>query len=214
MDVLAPREWVDALVNSRGAARADAQSRGQELVRLTPDHLAAVLERMLHLLHDAGRLDDETIATFAGDALVAPVLGHRLQPEERPRDVDATAPEHQRAGPRFNVDDIPSGGVRTTSLVRTTPIVVCRIATELFAFLDECARCHGTWEGAALSRRLGPAGLDVVLRCPSCKAHYDVRRGGACLEDDSLHLTPLPLSDLDSTTSVAVTPQDPMRRRI
>ncbi|HYO39347.1 MAG TPA: hypothetical protein VER39_06800 [Nocardioidaceae bacterium] len=182
-DVPAPGEWVDALLRSRGAARSQAQSRGGELVRRDPDHFAAVLERMLRLLHDAGRLDDQTIASLTGDELVS------------------------------DVDDIPSGGVGITSVVWTTPAVVCRIGADLFAFVDECARCHGTWEGVALSRRLGATGVDPVLRCPGCRAHYDVRRGGACLEDESLHLTPLSLSARHSTTAVTVTGPAPSRHR-
>jgi nitrite reductase/ring-hydroxylating ferredoxin subunit len=44
-----------------------------------------------------------------------------------------------------------------------------------------------------LARRLGAAVGEAVLRCPSCAAHFDVRRAGACLDDDELHLTPVPL---------------------
>ncbi len=58
--------------------------------------------------------------------------------------------------------------------------------------------------GAALSRRLGAAVGEAVLRCPACQAHYDVRRAGACLDDDALHLSPLPLLTNDGISSVAV----------
>ena len=59
-------------------------------------------------------------------------------------------------------------------------------------------------QGAALSRRLGAAVGEAVLRCPGCQAHYDVRRAGVCLDDDALHLTPVPLLTDGAITSVAV----------
>ena len=45
---------------------------------------------------------------------------------------------------------------------------------------------------------------DAVLRCPTCLAHYDVRRAGACLDAPELHLDPLPLLVNDDVVSVAV----------
>ncbi len=59
-------------------------------------------------------------------------------------------------------------------------------------------------KGAVLSRRLGAAVGEAVLRCPACQVHYDVRRAGACLDDDALHLTPLPLLTSDGVTSIAI----------
>ncbi len=89
-------------------------------------------------------------------------------------------------------------------LVGQTPIVACRVGSDLYAFLDRCARCEGTLAGASLARRLGGAVGDAVLRCPTCRAHYDVRRAGACLDADELHLDPLPLLVNDDVVSVAV----------
>jgi Fe-S cluster biogenesis protein NfuA/nitrite reductase/ring-hydroxylating ferredoxin subunit len=84
------------------------------------------------------------------------------------------------------------------------PVLACRIGADLFAFRDRCARCDQSMEGCALARRLGGASGDAVLRCPACHAHYDVRRAGACLDDDGLHLDPLPLLADGATVSVAV----------
>lgn len=83
-------------------------------------------------------------------------------------------------------------------------LLVCRIGADLFAFVDRCARCEAGLDGAALTRRMGGAVGDAVLRCPTCGVHYDVRRAGGCLDDPSLHLDPLPLLVDGETASVAV----------
>ncbi|MDJ0464254.1 NifU family protein [Streptomyces sp. H27-C3] len=83
-------------------------------------------------------------------------------------------------------------------------VLACRIGADLFAFRDWCARCDQPLEGAALARRLGGAPGDAVLRCPACRAHYDVRRAGVCAEDEGLHLDPLPLLADGASVSIAV----------
>ncbi len=95
-------------------------------------------------------------------------------------------------------------GAVTTAEVAGTRLLVCRLGSDLFAYVDRCARCEGSLDGAALSRRLGAAVGEAVLRCPACRAHYDVRRAGRCLDDDSLHLVPVPLLTEGGVTSVAV----------
>lgn len=86
----------------------------------------------------------------------------------------------------------------------TTAVLLTRIGSDLFAFEDRCARCEQSMDGAVLARRLGAAVGEAVVRCPNCAAHYDVRRAGACLDDDTLHLTPLPLLTEAGVTSLAL----------
>jgi Fe-S cluster biogenesis protein NfuA/nitrite reductase/ring-hydroxylating ferredoxin subunit len=95
-------------------------------------------------------------------------------------------------------------GVVTRLTAGTVAVVACRIGTDLFAFLDGCARCGQSLAGATVARRLGGATGDGILRCPACHAHYDVRRAGACLDDDALHLSPLPLLVEGGTVQIAV----------
>lgn len=110
------------------------------------------------------------------------------------------------------VADLAAGQTRTVT-VGPTPILVCRLGTELFAYRDRCGRCEGSLEGAALSRRLGAAVGEAVLRCPRCGAHYDVRRAGVGLDDDAaeqgVRLVPVPLLTDGGVTSVAVSVQVP-----
>jgi nitrite reductase/ring-hydroxylating ferredoxin subunit len=83
-------------------------------------------------------------------------------------------------------------------------VLACRVATELFAFRDRCARCGEPMTGATVGRRLGGGTEDAVLTCAGCRAHYDVRRAGACLDDPTLHLEPLPLLADGVSVSIAV----------
>jgi Fe-S cluster biogenesis protein NfuA/nitrite reductase/ring-hydroxylating ferredoxin subunit len=97
-----------------------------------------------------------------------------------------------------------AAGASTQAVAGTVPILACRVGADLYAFRDTCARCGQSLAGAVLARRLGGDAGDAVLRCPGCHARYDVRRAGACLDDATLHLSPLPLLADGVTVSVAV----------
>jgi Fe-S cluster biogenesis protein NfuA/nitrite reductase/ring-hydroxylating ferredoxin subunit len=86
----------------------------------------------------------------------------------------------------------------------TVAIVACRAGADRYAFVDGCARCGASLAGAGLARKLGGGAADAVLTCPECRARYDVRRAGACLDDAALHLRPLPLLADPAGVSVAV----------
>jgi Fe-S cluster biogenesis protein NfuA/nitrite reductase/ring-hydroxylating ferredoxin subunit len=90
------------------------------------------------------------------------------------------------------------------ALAGQTSVVACRVGPDLFAFRDRCARCDGALAGATVARRLGGAADDAVLTCGACRAHYDVRGAGACLDEESLHLEPLPLLVDGASVSIAV----------
>jgi Fe-S cluster biogenesis protein NfuA/nitrite reductase/ring-hydroxylating ferredoxin subunit len=109
--------------------------------------------------------------------------------------------------PLPGLTDLAPGAVMITEAGGSS-VLVCRLGSELFAYVDRCPRCEGSLDGAALSRRLGAAVGEAVLRCPGCQAHYDVRRAGACLDGDlddrAGNLTPVPLLTHDGVTSIAV----------
>lgn len=89
-------------------------------------------------------------------------------------------------------------------LAGSVAVLACRVGSDLFAFCDKCTRCGQALTGASLARRLGGAADDAVLTCAGCRAHYDVRRAGVCLEDERAHLDPLPLLTDGVSVSVAV----------
>lgn len=99
--------------------------------------------------------------------------------------------------------ELRSGDVARVDVGRM-PVVACRVGTELFAFEDRCARCERPFEGATMARRLGGGSGDAVLRCAGCRAHYDVRRAGVCLDGDDVHLAPLPLLSDGAAVCVSV----------
>ncbi|MFG2217928.1 NifU family protein [Streptomyces sp. NPDC087769] len=291
-------ERIDALIAASGSGGAVARERSEELVRVVADFYGAGLERLLDLVHEQGRLDEDVLAALAGDELVAGVLlVHGLHPygvETRVEQalesvrpylgshggdvellavtdegtvrlrllgscdgcpsssvtlrlavqgaVEAAAPEITSievetaadedagaAGPLVPVDSLfarlhtesgtaddgaswevvpelsglESGAVARVGVGRM-PVVACRVGTDLFAFEDRCARCERPFEGATLARRLGGRSGDAVLRCAGCRAHYDVRRAGVCLDENGGHLAPLPLLSDGAVVSVSV----------
>jgi Fe-S cluster biogenesis protein NfuA/nitrite reductase/ring-hydroxylating ferredoxin subunit len=281
---------IEALLDASGSGGVVARERSEELVRLTADLYGAGIERILEILYDAGRLDEEVLASLADDDLVASLLlVHGLHPYdvglrvERALDgvrpylgshggdvellevtdtgivrlrllgscdgcpsssvtlklavegaIEAAAPEVTSIEVEDVADDRGSSGVipvsslrsrleengttwlpvpqvadlapgaATTLRVGPLTVLVCRVGADRLAYVDRCARCAGSLAGAALTRRLGAAVGEPVLRCPGCGAHYDVRRAGACLDDERLHLMPVPLLTRDGLSSVAV----------
>ncbi|MFB7208847.1 NifU family protein [Streptomyces sp. NPDC056255] len=292
-------ERIDTLIAASGSGGAVARERSEELVRLVTDFYGAGLERLLDLVHEQGRLDDDVLAALAEDELVSGVLlVHGLHPYgvetrvERALEsvrpylgshggdvellavtdegtvrlrllgscdgcpsssvtlrlavqgaVEAAAPEITSievetsagedagaAGPLVPVDSlfarlhtetgaagddgaswevVPElSGLEPGAVARfgvgRMPVVACRVGADLFAFEDRCARCERPFEGATLARRLGGRSEDAILRCAGCRAHYDVRRAGACLDGDGAHLAPLPLLSDGAAVSVSV----------
>jgi Fe-S cluster biogenesis protein NfuA/nitrite reductase/ring-hydroxylating ferredoxin subunit len=82
-----------------------------------------------------------------------------------------------------------------------TTLLACRIDEAVYAYRDLCPVCGRSLAGAALHRGLGSG--DPVLRCPSCRAHFDVVHAGARLDGDG-HLEPFPVLVRSGELSVAV----------
>jgi nitrite reductase/ring-hydroxylating ferredoxin subunit len=84
------------------------------------------------------------------------------------------------------------------------PVVGVRIGSDLFAYRDRCPACGGALADGAVERRLGGRAGDAVLRCPTCGAHFDVRRAGRGLDGTDDHLEPVPLLVTDGVVTLAV----------
>ena len=92
-------------------------------------------------------------------------------------------------------------------MVAGTTVLACRIDDELFAYHDRCGNCDASLAGAALHRRMGAAISGPVLRCPRCRAHFDVDHAGAGIDAGAgpeMHLDPIPLLVRDGVLSMAV----------
>ncbi len=74
-------DLIEALLTASAAGGVLAAERAEELVRVVVDLYGAGLERLLEVLHDAGRLDQDALAALAADPLVCGLLlVHGLHP--------------------------------------------------------------------------------------------------------------------------------------
>ncbi|MDP3891809.1 NifU family protein [Nocardioides sp.] len=117
----------------------------------------------------------------------------------------ATAGSRWRSVPELA--RLPDGAVVVVS--GPADLVGCRVGSDLYVFHDRCARCQSSLGAAVLARRLGGVPGDALLTCPICRAHYEVRSAGACVEEPDLHLGPLPVLVDGDRISVAVPAVEP-----
>lgn len=66
-----------------------------------------------------------------------------------------------------------------------TAIVVAKVEGSLLAYLDSCPSCKGSIAEAELD--------EGMLTCPGCARRYFLPRAGRSLDDEKLHLGPVPL---------------------
>jgi Fe-S cluster biogenesis protein NfuA len=82
-DLRATGERIEVLLEAASAGGRVARERAEELVRLVVDLYGAGLERLLEIVHEAGRLDDDLLDRLAADDLVAGLLAvHGLHPDD------------------------------------------------------------------------------------------------------------------------------------
>ena len=82
-DLQATGERIEALLEAASAGGRVARERAEELVRLVVDLYGAGLERLLEIVDESGRLDDELLDRLAADDLVASLLAvHGLHPDD------------------------------------------------------------------------------------------------------------------------------------
>ena len=75
--------------------------------------------------------------------------------------------------------------------MRGTPIVVARVEGSLLAYLDACSELRR-------ARSPAPSSTRGCSTCPSCDRRYFLPRAGRSLDDEKLHLGPVPLLASDS----------------
>jgi Fe-S cluster biogenesis protein NfuA/nitrite reductase/ring-hydroxylating ferredoxin subunit len=100
------------------------------------------------------------------------------------------------------LDELAVGELHRTT-VAGHDVVICRLLSGVYAYGDSCAACGATFDGAGLQRAPATPG-SAVLTCPSCGAHFDVRRAGVDLQEPERHLEPLPLLERDGVVEVAI----------
>jgi Fe-S cluster biogenesis protein NfuA/nitrite reductase/ring-hydroxylating ferredoxin subunit len=155
----------------------------------------AVNEAIRTAAPEVVRIDVEAAAPESASGVI-PVeqLTTRIRTTEPAGDVSWVA-----AG---RVDELAVGTLHRAT-AGTVDVVLCRLPAGVYAYRDSCATCASTFEGAGLQRS-PQAAASAVLTCPSCGAHYDVRRAGANLDDPARHLEPVPLLERDGLIEVAL----------
>jgi Fe-S cluster biogenesis protein NfuA/nitrite reductase/ring-hydroxylating ferredoxin subunit len=101
-----------------------------------------------------------------------------------------------------SLDELTVGGAQRTT-VAGLDVLLCRLLSGVYAYRDACAHCGSPFDGATLQRSPATPG-SAVLTCRACGAHFDVRKAGVDLDDDSRHLDPLPLLERNGLIEIAV----------
>ncbi len=91
----------------------------------------------------------------------------------------------------------PPSSRPVTAAVGGTRVLLCSVRGTLYAYRDACAVCGMSLAEGTLT--LGE------LACPGCGTRYDVRSAGRGLDDEAVHLDPLPLLADSQGVRVAVT---------
>jgi Fe-S cluster biogenesis protein NfuA/nitrite reductase/ring-hydroxylating ferredoxin subunit len=138
-------------------------------------------------------VEDKAAAAAVPGLIPVDSLTSRLRQED-----SGGAPQWESIGAAADLPVDPLWSVRAGDL----DVVVARIGQSLFAYRDSCGACGATLAAATVERRLGHAG--AVLTCPGCRAHFDVQRAGAGIDDGSVHLDPLPLLERNGVIEIAV----------
>ncbi len=137
-DLRATGERIDALIESiagGGAGPANptrSRERAEDLVRAVTDLYGAGLERLLEIVYDSGRLDEELLGLLAEDDLVASLLlVHGLHPYDVPTRVEnaleSVRPYLGSHGGDVELLEVSDDGRRTPSaarLLRRLPVLL------------------------------------------------------------------------------------------
>ncbi len=91
-----------------------------------------------------------------------------------------------RPGTSWTASSTASARARSSAVeVEGTQLIVAMVDGSMLAYLDRCPSCDSALAGGELS--------DGVLACPGCERRYFLPRAGRSLDDERLHLGPVPL---------------------
>ncbi|GIJ54830.1 NifU family protein [Virgisporangium aurantiacum] len=162
VDLRAVGERIDALLVASAAHGAVARERAEELVRLVTDLYGAGLERLLEILHDAGRLDAGVLAQIADDDVVASLLlVHGLHPYDLPTRVErglaAVRPELRAQGVDVELVAVDDDAVRLRLVGSVGGCSVAALRRAVEEAVDAVAP-----DAAAVRVEVAPAGPAII----------------------------------------------------
>jgi Fe-S cluster biogenesis protein NfuA len=154
-DLRATGARIETLLEAASVGGAVMRERAEELVRLVVDLYGAGLERLLEIIYEQGRLDEEVLDALAGDDLVASLLlVHGLHPEDTVTRVER-ALDGVRPYLGSHHADVALLGVTDAGVVRLRLLGSC----------DGCASSSATLtlavEGAVLEAAPEVTGIEV-----------------------------------------------------
>ena len=119
-------ERIEVLLEAASAGGRVARERAEELVRLVVDLYGAGLERLLEIVHESGRLDDELLDRLAADDLVAEPARRARAASRRRRHPGGAGAGRRPALPRLARGRRRAGRRRpTTGVVRLRMLGSC-----------------------------------------------------------------------------------------
>jgi Fe-S cluster biogenesis protein NfuA/nitrite reductase/ring-hydroxylating ferredoxin subunit len=141
----------------------------------------------------------EVVEDKPGQASVSGVIPVESLTARLRHEAGGGSPQWESIG---RLEDLPAVPLRALT-VGGLDLIIARIGDSLYAYRDSCPSCASGLGGATVEKRLGQPG-SALLTCPACRAHFDVRRAGVGIDDESVHLEPLPLLERDGVIEIAV----------
>jgi Fe-S cluster biogenesis protein NfuA/nitrite reductase/ring-hydroxylating ferredoxin subunit len=138
----------------------------------------AIEEAVLKAAPDLERIEAEGVAEPKPATTF--VAGPTLRKKEKKRPEEDGASWTVVGG----LPQLSSGGMLLKE-VSGEPVLFVKLGGDLYAYRHLCPGCGESLEGGSLE--------EAELTCSGCSHRYDVRRAGRCLDDQRLHLEPIPL---------------------
>jgi Fe-S cluster biogenesis protein NfuA/nitrite reductase/ring-hydroxylating ferredoxin subunit len=92
--------------------------------------------------------------------------------------------------------DMVPPGTMTALDVGGSSILLLHAADSLYAYRNACASCGTAMDAGSLE--------GTALRCPTCGTSFDVRLAGRGIDNDALHLDPVPLLADEHSVRIAL----------
>jgi Fe-S cluster biogenesis protein NfuA/nitrite reductase/ring-hydroxylating ferredoxin subunit len=114
----------------------------------------------------------------------------QIQPLRTPADSESIRWTHVGT-----LDMVPPGTM-TALDVGGSPILLLHVADSLYAYRNTCASCGAAMDAGSLE--------GTVVRCSTCGTSFDARLAGRAIDDDTLHLDPIPLLADEHSVRIAL----------
>ena len=170
---------VELLGVEEGVARLRMQGSCSGCPSSTVTLRLAIEEAIQKTAPDLKRIEAEGVAEVPKPAPTI-VAGPTLRKKEKKRPQEDGASWTVVGG----LPQLSSGGMLVKE-ISDEPVLFLKLGDDFYAYRHLCPGCGKSLEQGSLN--------DAELICSGCSHRYDVRRAGRCLDDQLLHLEPIPL---------------------